>query len=122
MFKVGDKVKCVDASGTRDLEHGEIYTVKNVNHSLLVQVVNSKLVGSTYNYTESRFIKVPHNLWFVVHESSIYGQHFPTEKEAKEYAEDCSKRNSNTIYSVYQLSEQVVTKEIKSTTTEWSKP
>ena len=53
MFKVGDKVKCINALGKRFIKEGSVYEVTRVCgiHCLVYVVVG-------VSYRQSRFIKV----------------------------------------------------------------
>ena len=50
-FKVGDKVRCIEASQGHWIEVGEIYTVKCVDR----KYVQLEEIAEKHNYYESRF-------------------------------------------------------------------
>ena len=53
MFKVGDKVKCINALGKRFIKEGSVYEVKRVCG------IHCSVYGAVgVNYRQSRFIKV----------------------------------------------------------------
>lgn len=62
MFKVGDKVRCVNDKDTRDrLIRGHVYKITNVAYSSSLDTTYVRLNHGTYDYVESRFEKVTEN-------------------------------------------------------------
>ena len=59
MFKVGDKVRCINNKGVKDiLTVGNVYEITRVEHSSSLHATYVFLKYDTFAYSESRFEKV----------------------------------------------------------------
>lgn len=59
MFKVGDRVRCIDNTGVKDrLTVGDVYEITSVAYSISLEATYVRLNYGTYEYVESRFEKV----------------------------------------------------------------